>query len=189
MRLLVGDRSGDEVMTEHREEIASIGQTLMQESMDTVNAGVIIERVALRQLDPPREAQAAFNRVNEARARKQQMIEQAERAMVEAIEAGKGKKDEMVATARGTKLEAIEQARGEATKFELFLDAYAEAPEVTRKWLYYQTMTSVMAKAGRKVFVPGGQGSDLVKLLPLGNLNEAAPAARAETAGSAGGAR
>ena len=34
-------------------------------------------------MEPPVAAQAAFNRVNEARALKQQMIEQAERARVE----------------------------------------------------------------------------------------------------------
>lgn len=173
VRLLVGDRSGDEVMTEHREQISTLAQLQMQESMDGVKAGVIIERVALRQVDPPREAQAAFNKVNEARARKQQMIEQAERAMVEAVEAAKGHKDEVEAEARGAKKQTIAEAEGEASKFDSLVSEYEKAPDVTRTWMYYQTVGRTLSAAGKKILVPTSSGGDLVKLLPLGTMGGA----------------
>jgi len=172
MRTLVGDRSNDEVMTKHRAEIAQKAEGVMQKDLDLCNSGIHIERVALRQVEPPEAAQNAFNKVNEARAKRQQMIEQAERGRVEAVELAKGVRNAKIAEARGHKEETVETARGEALRFVRFLEKYQLAPEITRRWLYFETMEKVLAKADRKVLLTDG-GTGTVKLLPLTELTGA----------------
>ncbi len=172
MRLLVGDRSSDEVMTLHRGEIAQKAKGLVQDSLDVCDSGIFVERVALRQVEPPPAAQAAFNRVNEARARKQEMIEQAERARVEAVEKARGQKNAVVAEARGLKEEMVQGARGEALRFLRFLQEYRKAPEITKRWLYLETMGKVLKNAEQKVILENGvsDANGMVKFLPLGHV-------------------
>ena len=173
MRVLVGDRSSDEVMTLHRGEIAQKGKDLIQASLDRCDSGIFVEKVALRQVEPPLAAQEAFNRVNEARALKQQMIEQAERARVEAVEKARGARNAIVAEARGRKEQAVQAAKGEALRFLRFLEEYRKAPGITKEWLYLDAMASVLPKATQKVILEGSSGgSDILKVLPL---RDAAP--------------
>lgn len=171
MRLLVGDRSNDEVMTEHRSEIAQRARDMLQEKLDRCDSGVHVERVALRQVDPPPDAKAAFNKVNEARARQQQLVEQAKRMRVEAVEAARGERNAVVAEARGRAAQRTEEARGEALRFLAFLREYRRAPELTRRWMYFDTVGRALASADWKVVLGRGVGaSDVQKVLPLAPL-------------------
>ena len=169
VRLLVGDHSSDEVMMTMREAIAGEAAKLLQESLDEVRSGVHVEGVALRQVDPPAEAQEAFDRVNEARARKQQTIEMAKREKAAQERPMEGKKDAIIARARGYRDRQIAEARGEASKFLQILAEYNNNREITRQWLYLQTMLRVWTRVGRKFIVDEDQGST-VRLLPLGDM-------------------
>ena len=173
LRVLVGYRSSDEVMTLHRGEIAQRAKGLVQVSLDLCDSGIFVEKVALRQVEPPLAAQEAFNRVNEARARKQQMIEQAERGRVEAVEKARGERNALVAQARGQKEQMVQAARGESLRFLRFLQEYRKAPGITRQWLYLDAMETVLAAADRKVILEGGMGGEngVLKVLPLGELS------------------
>ena len=167
MRVLVGDRSSDEVMTLHRGEIAQKGKDLIQASLDLCNSGIFVEKVAMRQVEPPLAAQEAFNRVNEARALKQQMIEQAERGRVEAVEKARGERNAIIAEARGRKLQAVQAAQGEALRFLRFLEEYQKAPQITKQYLYLDAMAAILPRATQKVVLEGGGAADVLKVLPL----------------------
>lgn len=168
MRVLVGDRSSDEVMTLHRGEIAQKGKELIQGALDRCDSGIFVEKVALRQVEPPVAAQAAFNRVNEARALKQQMIEQAERARVEAVEKALGSRNAIVAEARGLKEQSVQGAKGEALRFLKFLEEYQKAPEITKQYLYLDAMATILPALRDKVILDSaGNGAEMLKILPL----------------------
>lgn len=168
VRLLVGDRSSDEVMTIQREEIAERARELIQDSLDACQSGIKIESVALRQVEPPDEAQEAFNKVNEARARKQQAIEKAKREKEARVSPMRGRKEAIISMAQGVRDRQILEALGEARRFEQTLAAYEKDPETTRRWLYLETMLRIWKKVGRK-FIIGDTGSTM-NLLPLGEL-------------------
>lgn len=180
VRLLVGDRSNDEVMTEHRAQIVTKGRDLIQEKLDRCDSGIFVERVALRQVDPPEAAKAAFNKVNDARARQQQLVEQAKRARVEAVEAAKGERDGIVASARGSLAQTVESARGEALRFLKLLAEYRKAPAITKRWMYLSAVGGALKQAGPITVLsqspagaagPAGAAalpaSDILKVLPL----------------------
>lgn len=170
VRLLVGDRSSDEVMTTNREEVAEKARQLIQESLDRTKAGIYVESVALRQVEPPPAAQEAFNRVNEARARKQQMIERAKREKEVRVSPMIGRKEKIIAQARGARDKTIKEAEGEAARFRAVVAEYRKSPDVTRRWLYLETMLRVWDGVGRKVVIDEGAASSTVQLLPLGDL-------------------
>lgn len=173
IRLLVGDRSSDEVMTRYREEIASSARDIIQESLNRVDSGIDVESVALRQVDPPAEAADAFNKVNEARARKQQAIEKAKREKESLVSPMRGKKDAIISEARGLRDRLVKEAEGEAQKFLAILEEYRKAPEVTMRWLYLETMQRVWQRAGRKYMLDDTAEGNTIRLLPLGDLSGA----------------
>ena len=169
VRLLVGDHSSDEVMMLKRVELADQAKTRIQDSLNRCDSGILVEGVELRQVDPPKEAQEAFDRVNEARARKRQTIETAKREKAAQERPAEGRKEAIIARAEGRRDRMIQEARGEAAKFEQILAEYQEAPQVTRQWLYLQTMLRVWRHVGRKFIIDEEHGST-VRLLPLGDL-------------------
>jgi membrane protease subunit HflK len=170
VRLLVGDRSSDEVMTTLREEVAGKAASMLQTSLDRAKAGIFVESVALRQVEPPPAAQEAFNRVNEARARKQQMIERAKREKEVRVSPMIGRKEKIIAQARGARDRTIKEAEGEAARFRAVLSEYRRNPDVTRRWIYLETMLRVWDRVGRKFVLDQGSGSHTLQVLPLGDL-------------------
>ena len=66
--------------------------------------------------------------------------------------------------AEGYKAAAIAEATGDSQRFSLLLDAYQEAPQVTRKRLWLETIESVLA--GNRTIV-GADGQQLI-YVPMG---------------------
>ena len=62
---------------------------------------------------------------------------------------------------------------GEASRFEAVLNEYVQAPEVTRKRLYIETMQKVLGGVD-KIIIEGGlggaNGQGVVPYLPLNEL-------------------
>ena len=168
VRLLVGDRSSDEVMTTMRGEVAARAKEMVQASLDRCASGIKVEDVALRQVEPPKDAQEAFNKVNEARARKQQTIEMAKREKEARIAPMEGRRDAIVAKARGKRDRVIKEAAGEANKFLSVLAEYEKRAAVTKQWLYLQAMLRVWQRVGRKFVLD--EANNALQLLPLGEL-------------------
>ena len=79
MRKLVGDSSIDYVLTIGREQLANDAKEMIQEELDDFEAGVEIITVKLQTTAPPTEAvQDAFQEVNRARQKKEQVIYEAQ---------------------------------------------------------------------------------------------------------------
>ena len=76
-------------------------------------------------------------------------------------------------------------AEGNAVRFSAIYDEYRQAPDVTRRRLYLETMQRILPKVGRKLFV----AKDATGVLPLLTLDGTtprltpAPVVPAQTAG------
>ena len=55
--------------------------------------------------------------------------------------------------AEGYALDRVNRALGEATRFSAVYDEYRQAPDVTRRRLYLETMQRILPAMGRKLFV------------------------------------
>ncbi len=167
MRLVVGDRSINEVINK-RGEIAIAAKDYLQKEMDLAESGIHIVTVELKRTNVPGPVQPSFNEVNQAIQEKEQMIYQAREDYNKAIPAARGEAERTIRVAEGYALDRVNRAKGDAARFTEFYQEYAKAKDVTRRRLYLETMSDVFPKLGDKYIV----GSDLKNLLPLLNLGK-----------------
>lgn len=167
MRLVVGDRSLDEVISE-RDEIAKEATNILQRELDEAAAGVTIVTVELQKTNVPREVQPSFNEVNQATQEKEQMILKAKEEYNKAIPAARGEAEKIIKEAEGYALDRINRAKGDASRFNSVYAEYIKAKDVTKRRLYLETMAELLPKLGQKYIVD----SDMNNLLPLLNLGK-----------------
>ena len=106
----------------------------MQQVLDEYRAGVLIQSISIRQSDPPAEVNDAFREVNAAQQRRESYLN-----------------DARAYASRVTGL-----ALGETAEFDKIYVQYREAPEVTKRRLYYETMEQVLGKVDKTVVETGG---------------------------------
>ena len=168
MRLVVGDRSINEVISK-REEIAVEAAALLQKEMDEAETGLKVTTIEMKKTNVPEPVQASFNEVNQATQEKERVIYQAREAYNKAIPAARGEAEKTVKAAEGYALDRVNRAQGDATRFLAQYEEYRKAPDVTRRRLYLETMLVVFPKMGGKYIVDADQGN----FLPLLNLTGA----------------
>jgi modulator of FtsH protease HflK len=182
MRRVVGDRIVNDVLTTGRVEIASDAQRLTQEVLDKYDLGIRIVTVKLQDVNPPDVVKPSFNEVNAAKQEQEKAINMAEEAYNKVIPEARGKAEETVSNAEGYASAAVNRARGDADKFLLTLKEYRNAPEITRRRIYLETMEELFSRFEKVTIV-----DDKVKgLLPI--FGHGLSAAAGESA-SEGGSR
>ncbi len=170
MRRAVGNRLGSEVLTVARVEIQQQVRDEIQAAMDLYDAGIHIITVELQDVVPPARVQPAFNEVNEARQVREQTINEAQRQVNQRIPQAEGTALRRVAEAEGYATERINRAEGESARFRAVLEAYLQAPEVTRARMYLEAMREVLPQVNQVLVVQEGQ----MPPLPLLDLNRPA---------------
>jgi len=167
MRLVVGDRSINEVISK-REEIAVEGRTVLQAELDNAESGIHIVTIEMKKTNVPGPVQASFNEVNQAIQEKEKMIYQAQEDYNKAIPAARGEAQRTIKAAEGYALDRINRAKGDASRFVAVFKEYAKAQDVTRRRLYLEMLKELFPKLGDKYIID----SDQKNLLPLLNLGK-----------------
>jgi len=167
MRRIVGDRTVNEVLTVGRAEVALEVQGQLQELCDQYETGIKVDQVVLQDVNPPDAVKPSFNAVNEAQQEKEKLINQAQSEYNREIPKAEGAALQTVQEAEGYAMDRVNRAQGDAALFTAIYRAYAQAPDVTRKRLYLETMNEVLPKVHGKIIVDG----ELKGVLPLLNLN------------------
>ena len=180
MRKLVGDSSIDYVLTIGRDQLAKDAEILIQKELDGFEAGVDIVTVKLQTTSPPTErVQDAFQEVNRARQKKEQVVNEALGERNSKIPAARGAKDRAIAEAEGYQNRIILETTGKIKAFLAQLTEYEKAPDVTLKRLYLEAMEEILSQAGGKTII-----DDSVRgVLPLLNLDQGAPLPGAKSGG------
>jgi membrane protease subunit HflK len=166
MRQVVGDRTVNEVLTVGRTEVASSAQQLIQSLSDEYTLGIKIEQVVLQDVNPPDQVKAAFNAVNQAQQEKETLINEARSAYNKVIPKARGQAKETIQKAEGYALERVNNAKGEVARFQDLYTEYIKAPEVTRKRIYLETMSSVLPQLGQKI-ITDKSGNNVLPLLQM----------------------
>jgi len=167
MRLVVGDRSINEVISK-REEIASGAQVLLQKELDEAETGIKVTTIEMKKTNVPEPVQASFNEVNQAIQQKEKMIYQAKEAYNKVIPAAKGNAEKTIKAAEGYALDRVNRAKGDAARFLSLYAEYDKARDITRRRLYLESILEIFPKLGSKYIVDADQKN----LLPLLNLGK-----------------
>ncbi len=168
MRRVVGNHLGSEALTTARVKIANTSREEIQAAMKLYETGIHIVTVELQNVIPPKAVQPAFNEVNESRQERERMINEATKRANEAIPRAKGEANRIIAEAQGYAAERTNQAMGEAARFRSILKEYQEAPDVTRRRMYLETLSEILPNIGSVLVIQEGRNIPL----PLLHLQE-----------------
>jgi membrane protease subunit HflK len=165
MRLVVGDRSINEVITK-REEIAVEARNVLQEELDLADSGIQVVTIEMKKTNVPKPVQSSFNEVNQATQEKEEMIYQAKEDYTTASPAARGEAERTIRGAEGYALDRVNRANGDASRFKALYTEYAKAKDITKRRLYLERMKELYPKLGKKFIIDADQKN----LLPLLNL-------------------
>ncbi len=165
MRLVVGDRSINEVISK-REEIAVETRQVLQKELDNAEAGLSIVTVEMKRTNVPGPVQPSFNEVNQAGQEKEKMIYQAREDYNKAIPAARGEAERMIRGAEGYALEVVNRAKGDTARFQAVYGEYVKAKDITRRRIYLDTLRDLLPKLGHKYVLDADQKN----VLPLLNI-------------------
>ncbi|HKG08281.1 MAG TPA: FtsH protease activity modulator HflK [Pedobacter sp.] len=165
-RQIVGDRTVNEVLTIGRTEITVKLHQLIQEICNEYNMGIKVEQVVLQDVNPPDPVKAAFNAVNEAQQEKETLINRAKSEYNKVIPKASGEAKATIQKAEGYAIERVNNAQGEVARFNDLYNQYVKAPEVTKKRIYLESMTSILSKLGN-VVVTDQNGANILPLLQM----------------------
>lgn len=167
VRLVVGDRSINEVISK-RQEIADEAKVLLQSEMKEAETGIEIVTIELKKTNVPGPVQSSLNEVNQAIQEKEKKIYQAKKDYNQAIPAARGEAEQMIKIAEGYKLNRVNRAKGDVARFKSIYAEYVKAQDVTKRRLYLETLEDLLPRLGPKYIVD----SDQKNLLPLLNLGK-----------------
>ncbi len=140
-----------------RVEIEAQVQQRMQELLNQYRSGVMIQGIAIRQVDPPSQVDEAFKEVTAARQERESAIN----------------------LARAYQQQVLERARGDTAAFDKIYEQYKLAPGVTRQRLYYETMETVLSNVDKTIVEARG----VTPYLPLNEVQKRLKAPEAATKG------
>jgi len=174
MREIVGQTEIQPILTQDRAPIENQVRELMQRTLDSYQAGVTITQVKMQKADTPSDVIDAYRDVQAARADQERMRNEAEAYANKIIPEARGQAAKIIQDAEAYRQQVIAQAEGESKRFLSVYAQYRNAPEVTRRRMYLETMSSILAPMN-KIIMDEGAGRSTVPYLPLLGFDKRTP--------------
>ncbi|MFK7870990.1 MAG: FtsH protease activity modulator HflK [Roseobacter sp.] len=188
MREVIAQSELAPILSRDRGTVSDRVKELIQTTLDNRKTGINVLRVNLNKVDPPSQnvivtnadgttTQAsvvdAFRDVQAAEQERDRVERQADAYANRRTAEARGESAQLLEAAEGYRARVVNDAVGEASRFEAVLAEYEQAPEVTRKRLYLETMQKVLGDVD-KIILEGGTGANggqgVVPYLPLNEL-------------------
>ena len=154
LRLMVGQRSIDDILVRNREEVEARTRERLQGIVDDYNTGINIEAVQLQDVKAPEEVRDAFDDVLRARQERDTRINQARAFEADIIPRAEGDAERIKEGAEAFRQARIARAQGEADRFISVLDEYQDSQEVTRRRLYLEAMEEILPGITKIILSP-----------------------------------
>jgi membrane protease subunit HflK len=171
MREVIGRSDIQPILTGARQNIEVAVQELMQKTLDTYSAGVLVQQVQLQKVDPPAQVIDSFRDVQAARADLERAQNEAQTYANRVVPEARGRAAQILQGADAYKSQTVAEATGQTSRFSKIYEEYKKAPEVTRKRMYLETMERVLGGTDKIILdSSGSSGSGVVPYLPLNEL-------------------
>jgi HflK protein len=160
------------ILNRDRAIIAESVEVLIQQTLDSYDSGVRIVRLNLDRADPPEQVIDAFREVQAAEQERDRLERQADAYANRVLAGARGEAAQLLEEAEAYRAQVVNEAQGEASRFLAVLTEYEQAPEVTRRRLYLETMERVLGDVDLVILdgEGGSGGSGVVPYLPLNEL-------------------
>jgi membrane protease subunit HflK len=157
MRDIVGQSNIQPLLTSARQKTERAVHKLMQDVLDSYDAGVTVDQVQLQKVDPPTQVIDAFRDVQAARADKERLQNEAGSYANKVVPEARGEAERILQAARAYKEQAVAEATGQSARFLKIYEEYKKAPEVTRKRMYLETMERILGRTNKIILDSKGR--------------------------------
>lgn len=158
VRELVG-RSDLDTVLGARSALTVAVRDRVQRLLQAYRTGLVVTEFNLPNARPPEEVKDAFDEAQRASQDKNTAINQAQAYAKQVVPEARGEAARIGAAAEAYRTTTIARAQGDAERFSLLVEQYKDAPEITRKRLWLDTVSEVLAE-NRKVV--GGDSRQLI---------------------------
>ncbi|WP_322892906.1 MULTISPECIES: FtsH protease activity modulator HflK [unclassified Yoonia] len=178
MREIISQSELAPILNRDRGAIADRLQEDIQASLDSFQSGVNIIRVNFDKADPPEPVIAAFRQVQDARQERDRLQNVADAYANRVVAEARGQSAQVLEQAEGYRARVVNEAVGEASRFTSVLAEYVQAPDVTRKRIYLETLEGVLGDVDIIMMDESAAGSQgVVPYLPLNEMRRTPAAA------------
>jgi modulator of FtsH protease HflK len=174
MRAVIGQQNIQPVITGARLTIEAAVQDLMQKTLDTYRAGILVQKVQLQKADYPVQVVDAFRDVQAARSDLERAQNEAQTYANRVVPEARGRASKVIQDAEGYRQQTVAEATGETSRFLQIYEQYKKAPDVTRERMYLETMERILGENNKTIIDTGQAGPGVVPYLPLTELPSAA---------------
>jgi membrane protease subunit HflK len=186
MREVVGRRPAQDIFRDDRAGIAIEVQQITQSILDQYGLGARVNQISIEQAAPPTEVADAFNEVQRAEQDEDRLQEEARSYANTLLGNARGRAAALREDAAAYTNRVVQEATGEAQRFNAVYAEYVNAPEVTRKRLYLETMEQVLGGSEKVLIENNGSGQGVIPYLPLPELRSGPTAPPASTTSAPG---
>jgi modulator of FtsH protease HflK len=185
MREVIGHSNAQPLLTGLRQTVETSVQDLMQKTLDSYGAGILIQNVQLQKVDPPAEVIDSFRDVQAARSDLERLANEAQTYANRVVPEARGRAAKIVQDAEAYRSQTVADANGQTSRFLQVYDQYKKAPDVTRQRMYLETMERILANTPKTIIDTGKQGTGVIPYLPLNDLGKSSKLPESDS--SAGG--
>ena len=135
--------------------------------MDDYRAGITVNTVSIEDAAPPREVADAFDEVQRAEQDEDRFKQEAQQYSNQKLGQARGEAAQIREAANAYKQKVVNEAKGQSQRFLSIFNAYRQAPEVTRRRMFLDTMEQVLQGSNKVIIDQKGNGQNVVPYLPL----------------------
>jgi modulator of FtsH protease HflK len=176
MREVVGRSNIQPVLTGARQKIEAAVQELMQKTLDSYHAGIVVQQVQLQKVDPPAQVIDSFRDVQAARSDLDRLQNEAQTYANRVVPEAKGRAAKIIQDAQAYRSQVVANAKGQSSRFLQVYEQYKKAPDVTRQRIYLETMEEILSNTDKTIIDTGSKGSGVIPYLPLNEIGKGQPA-------------
>ncbi|MEM7617574.1 MAG: FtsH protease activity modulator HflK [Pseudomonadota bacterium] len=166
MREIIGTTPISDILSGGRTAVQLQITQLLQEILDSYQAGIKIAEINLKGV-PPATVDSAFKDVQAAKINQEETINKAIAYENEITHKAKGEAAKIVQIAEAYKGEKIAEAEGQTDRFLQVLKQYKLASEVTKERIYIETIENILQN-NEKIIIDNNSSG----VLPYLSLNE-----------------
>lgn len=171
MREVIGKNLIDAALTSDKQRLMNETMALMQEILDTYEAGIRIVTVQMQNVHPPAEVIDAFKDVVSAREDRDRLRNEAEAYRRDILPKARGQAEAMLRDAEAYQETKILGAEGDAARFTAVLEEYNKAKDVTTARLYIETMERILSNPETEKLILSDEAlKKSIPYLPLNRL-------------------
>lgn len=170
MREVVGRNNAEDIITRGQAILQSEATRIVQETLDSYNAGIRINALSVSRPEVPPQVREAFNDVQQAAQDAQTFQNQSRRDANQTLANARADVVQQFQEADSYAKRISAEAEGEASRFLAVYEQYKNAKDVTRQRMFLETMERVFSGANKTIIDGGPGGTGVQPYLPLSEL-------------------